>query len=328
MFHFQTLEARLGSLNRLLERFMPLITIGGVVTGLFFHRVFAPLKSFVNPLFAFITFSSALAISPKRFFGALTKIKPIVLFLLWANLVMPLLAFALASLFFTEANLVTGFVLLTSIPTAMAGYIWSGIYHGDEPLSLVLILISTLLGPILTPLTVKLLAQKAVVIDTRAMIMSLLVMIVLPSLAGILINHAVGDERTKKVTPSLKPFAKIALFAIVTINISRIAPTLIERATLAYVPIALLAAFLAFLGYPASHTLGKIARLSLKESKSLTFASSMRNISASMVLAINYFPPITALPIIFGIVFQQSICAIMASVLYGPKRKEAAHETG
>jgi tagaturonate reductase len=79
---------------------------------------------------------------------------------------------------------------------------------------------------------------------------------------------------------------------------------------------------LALLGFPASHALGKLARLPLEESKSLTFAASMRNISASMVLAINYFPPMTALPIIFGIITQQSICAIMASVLYGPKRKE------
>jgi len=322
MFHFQTIEARLISLNSALERIMPLIPIGGVVAGLLFYRVFAPLKPIVNALFAFITFSSALAISPKRFFGALTKIKPIALFLLWASVIMPLLSFTLASLLFTDPNLVTGFVLLTSIPTAMVGYVWSGIYHGDEPLSLVLILVSTLLGPILTPLTVKIFAQKTVSIDTRAMIISLLMMIVLPSLVGMLVNHTVGDKRTKKITPSLKLFTKIALFAIVTINISQIAPTLLKKATLAYIPIALLAATLALLGFPASHALGKLARLPLEESKSLTFAASMRNISASMVLAINYFPPMTALPIIFGIITQQSICAIMASVLYGPKRKE------
>ncbi|NLZ76392.1 MAG: bile acid:sodium symporter family protein [Spirochaetales bacterium] len=326
MFHFERLEAALVSLNGRLERLMPLITIGGMVTGIIFHRTFSPLKPAVSGLFAFITFSSALAISPKRFFGALTKTGPILLFLLWANLVMPLLSFSLGSLLFTDPNLVTGFVLLTAIPTAMAGYIWSGIYHGDEPLSLVLILVSTFLGPILTPLTVKLLAQKAVAIDTKAMVESLLMMIVLPSLAGILINHAAGDERTRKVTPSLKPLAKIALFMIVTINVARIAPTLLEQATPVYLPVALLSAFLAFIGYPAVHVIGKIARLPLPERKSLTFAASMRNISASMVLAINYFPPLTALPIIFGIVFQQSICAIMAAVLYGPKRKEIPHE--
>jgi len=322
MFHFQTIEARLVSLNRVLERIMPLIPIGGVVTGLLFYRIFAPLKPIVNVLFAFITFSSALAISPKRFFSALTKIKPIALFLLWANVIMPVLSFTLASLLFSDPNLVTGFVLLTSIPTAMVGHVWSGIYHGDEPLSLVLILVSTLLGPILTPLTVKLFAQKTVSIDVKAMVMSLSMMIVLPSMVGMLVNHAAGDERTKKITPSLKPFTKIALFTIVTINISQIAPTLLQKATLAYIPIALLAAALALLGFPASHALGKIARLPLEENKSLTFAASMRNISASMVLAINYFPPMTALPIIFGIITQQSICAIMASVLYGPKHTE------
>ncbi len=301
---------------------MPLITIGGVLFGLTLYHVFAPLKPIVNSLFAFITFSSALAISPKRFLGALTKVKPIALFLLWASILMPILSFTLATLLFSDGNLITGFVLLTAIPTAMAGYIWSGIYRGDEPLSLVLILISTLLGPILTPFTVKLFAQTSVVIDTNAMIVSLLLMIVLPSLAGILINHSVGDAKTKLVTPSLKPFSKIALFGIVVINTAQIAPTLIEQATLSYIPIALLSGALAFLGYPASNALGRIARLPLAERKSLTFASSMRNISASLVLAINYFPAMTALPVIFGIVSQQAICAIMASVLYGPNHKE------
>ncbi len=69
------------------------------------------------------------------------------------------------------------------------------------------------------------------------------------------------------MTPSLKPFAKIALFAIGTINISRIARRLLSGRRLPTFRSLCSAAFLAFLGYPASHTLGKIARLSLKESK-------------------------------------------------------------
>ena len=301
---------------------MPLLTIGGVLLGLFLYPLFAPLKPIVNSLFAFITFSSALAISPKRFLGAVTKLKAIALFFLWASIVMPVLSFFLASLLFSDPQIITGFVLLTAIPTAMAGYIWSEIYHGDEPLSLVFILISTLLGPILTPFTVQFFANTAVSIDTKAMIISLLMMIVLPSIAGIFINHSFGDEKTKIVTPSLKPFSKIALFGIVTINTAQIAPTLIEQASAAYLPIFLLAAALAFFGYPTSNALGTLAKLNLPERKSLTFAASMRNISAALVLAINYFSPMTALPVIFGIVSQQTICAIMAALLYGPTHKE------
>jgi tagaturonate reductase len=122
------------------------------------------------------------------------------------------------------------------------------------------------------------------------------------------------------VAPNLKPFSKIGLFFIVVINTSQVSERLIADASWIYLPIALACALLAALGYPLAHYLGKLANISLEDRKSVTFAVSMRNISSALVLAIAYFPPETALPVIFGIVFQQTICAFMAHTLYGRKK--------
>lgn len=320
MFQFQTLEAKLRRLNYLLERIMPILTPSGVILGLILGSSISWLKPSVTWLFAFITFIGALGISSGDFFSVIRKPKAILVFFLGTNVIMPLLTWAVANLIFpNNPAVITGLILIMAIPTALTGYIWSGIYSGSAALSLALILIATLFAPILTPYTVKLLAQTTVHIDTSGMMISLLLMVVIPSIVGISINNITKAKVNDHITPCLKPFSKIGLFFIIAINTSQVAQRLISDASWDYLPIALTCLALAAVAYPISHYLGKFAKLSEQEGKSVTFGTSMRNISAALVLTITYFPPETALPVIFGIVFQQTTCAFMAYALYGRK---------
>jgi tagaturonate reductase len=321
MFQFLPIEAALRRLNSQLDRIMPLLTLSGVVLGLLLGTRVTWMKPSVTILFAIITFIGGLGINSNAFFKVVKKPKAIFVFIIGANLIMPLIAWTLAHLFFpNQQNVITGFILLMAVPTGMTGYIWASIYKGNEALSLTLILVSTLLAPILTPYTVSLLSNTSVHIDTAGMMASLVLMVVIPSVGGTLINNATKGEVNNHITPGLKPFSKISLFLIILINTALVSERLLANASWAYVPIALTCAFLAVIGYPISYMLGRINRLADKESKSITFASSLRNISTALVLAIAYFPPETALPVIFGIVFQQSTCAVMAYVLYGRKK--------
>ena len=43
---------------------------------------------------------------------------------------------------------------------------------------------------------------------------------------------------------------------------------------------------------------------------------SMRNISAALVLAIKFFPPDSSIPVLVGVVLQQSIAALMGKMLF------------
>ncbi len=300
---------------------MPILTPSGVILGLLLGSLISWTKPSVSYLFAFTTFIGGLGISSNDFFKVVKRPAAILVFLIAANLVMPLVSWALATILFTnQPEIITGMILLMSIPTAVTGYIWSNIYKANGALSLTLILLSTILAPLLTPYTLKFLTRTNVAIDTTGMMLSLLFMVVLPSIAGILINNLTKGRVTEHVAPSLKPFSKIALFFIIVINTSQVADRLLSDASWSYLPIALTGALLAVLGYPISHLLGKLARLGVEEQKSVTFASSLRNISAALVLAIAYFPAQTALPVIFGIVFQQTTCAFMAYALYGRKK--------
>ena len=320
MFHYKTFDKKLSSLNQVLDNLMPILTPSGVVFGLILGSRVTWMKPSVTWMFAFVTLSGALGISSSSFLKVVKKPKNLLIFFLAMNVIMPLLAWALASLFFgAQPAVVTGYVLLLSIPTAVSGYIWSAIHKGNEALSLTLILVSTIMAPLLTPFTVSFLTQSSVAIDSTSMMISMLQMVVIPSLLGVSLNSLTKGKVTVHLAPSLKPFSKIALFFVVIINTSLVAERLLAEASWAYLPIALLCAFLAAIGYPISFALGKLAKVPYEENISITFASSMRNISAALVLAIAFFPAQTALPVIFGIVFQQTICAFMGHFLFGRK---------
>lgn len=40
------------------------------------------------------------------------------------------------------------------------------------------------------------------------------------------------------------------------------------------------------------------------------FSGGMRNISAGAVLAVSYFPPAVAVPVVLGMLFQQTLASI------------------
>jgi tagaturonate reductase len=320
MFQFQSIEKKLRILNGNLERAMPIITLSGVILGFLLGSKVSWMKPSVTFLFSFLTFCGALGINTTNFLKILQKPKPIFAFLLGSNLVMPVIAWAVANIAFpANTAIITGYILLMATPAAVSGYIWSSIYRGNGELSLTLILVSTALTPFFTPLTVRLLAQTSIEIDMMGMVLSLLKMVVIPSILGILLNNLTKGKVNDHVTPCLKPFSKFALILVIIINTSQVSKQLIAGASWAYLPIALLCAAIAASGFPIAFMIGKWAKLPEEDNISLTFAIALRNTNAGLVLAIDYFPPETALPVIFGIVFQQTISAIMGHRLFRRK---------
>jgi predicted Na+-dependent transporter len=187
-----------------------------------------------------------------------SKPKPLIVFFLGSHVGMPLTPRAVASVFIPgDSAVVTGFVLLFSIPTAVVGYIWSSIYKGDGALSLSMILLDTILAPLVTPMTVRILTRTTVQIDTTGMMLSLIWMVVVPSIVGSMVNYLTKGRVNEHIGPALKPFAKIALLFVVAINVSRIAQDILDFDP-SYVPIMLVR--LLGVGIPARQARGEAVR--------------------------------------------------------------------
>ena len=303
------------AINLRMEKLLPLITPLGVVMGFFLPRVFIHLQPYVVLIFSLITFSGALKLRIVEFGRTIRSPLPIVLAFVSSHVLMPLLALLFSSVFFSSGtDTVTGFILLYCSPAAVSAFIWAGIYRGDNALSLTLILMDTLLAPLVVPGTISILIGTKIVINMTGIAVSLIFMVVVPTIIGVLINESSRGKIPNLICPYLNPVAKICLFLVIAANTSPIAHQLRISDPMVW-KVGALCILLAVTGFILAKTSGIAGRLSREKQISLFFAGGLRNISAVTTIAVTYFPAAAGLPALLGIVFQQTIAALMSKLI-------------
>jgi len=312
-----------GKINRVLEKLMPLITPMGVISGVVFPGFFVILRPYIIFIFAVMTFSGALNLRPRDLGKAASSPAPLLIFFFSAHVFMPVVVLFLSRLFFRDdSNTISGYVMVYSAPTAVTGFIWATIFRGNLALSLALIMLDTILAPIVMPGTVRLLVGTSVSIDMTGMAVSLLFMVVVPTIIGVFTNELSRGRIPALACPYLTPFSKICMLLVIAANSAAIAHQI--RLDNPRLPI-IVAACLCFsvLSFSTAKLASVAGRVGKDKQISLFFASGLRNTSVAMTLAINFFPPAAALPAILNILFQQIMAAFSSRLLIG-KNKEAA----
>ena len=304
----------LDNLNKRLTKLMPILTPLSLIIGVLIEDIGSQLMFLVSWLFAFMTFAGSLTLN---FNSLKTFIKyPYVILLTIAGLhiVMPLWAYFLSSLVFDDHLLTIGFILSVAVPTGVTSFIWVSISHGNKALCLSIILIDTLLSPFIMPLVVYFAVGKSIHIDTSSLVLDLLWMIVLPSILAMLLNQFTHGKIEKQLGKKLAPFSKIALFLIVMINSNIIAPYL-KNMSWELVSIIIIVFIVAISGYILWLLLGHFLWKDPTLVSTLVFTGGMRNIAVGVVIASTYFPPRVALPVVFGMLFQQIIASQFSRIV-------------
>ncbi|WP_442598896.1 bile acid:sodium symporter family protein [Neobacillus sp. D3-1R] len=300
----------LQSINKQLEKIMPLITPASVVLGVLVSAYIKDYSFLIPWIFAFMTFSGSLGSNFGSLKDAFMHPLPIVITLLILHVVMPLWAWSIGHIVFSEDIFtITGLILGMAIPTGITSMIWVSIYKGNIPITLSLILVDTLLSPILVPFTISLIVGQKIEMDVSSIMTGLLGMIVIPSLLGMLINHLTKGKVKEVWSPRLAPFSKIGIGAVVMLNGAVVAPHL-RNISLELVIIAIAVFFIAITGYFFSFIIGKIIFKNKETVVALTFTGGMRNISAGAVIATSYFPAAVAVPVVVGMLFQQVLASL------------------
>jgi predicted Na+-dependent transporter len=312
-------QAFVNTLNRRLEQAMPALTPLGVILGFIFSRVFITLVPLVPFLFAVMTLSGALKLRFRDLGAAVTDPMPALVFFICSHVLMPLAGFLGGSLIFPDDPAITaGFVLLFSAPTAVSGFIWIAVYRGSTALSLTLILLDTLAAPLVVPGTVSLLLGASVSPDTAAMARSLALMVVVPTILGVILNEASRGGIPRIISPYVSPAAKLCLAVVVAANAAAAAPRIHLGDRRVWL-IAVLCVGFSLLGFGLARLGSALARQGRNKGVTLFFAVGLRNITAAATLALAYFPEAAALPAVLGILFQQSMAALMGRLGYGPQ---------
>lgn len=153
-------------INKILEKFMPLMVPTSVVIGVLLS-VYVEDFSFLIPwIFAFMTFSGSLNSNFSSMKQAVLNPLPLILVLFILHIVMPIWALGVGHVAFSgDAFTITGLVLAMAIPTGITSFVWVSIYKGNIALTLSIILIDTMLSPFIVPLTMSLLVGGNIEMD-------------------------------------------------------------------------------------------------------------------------------------------------------------------
>ena len=149
-----------------------------------------PLSNLIVPLIQIIMFGMGTDLSVRDFTRVLSMPWPVLVGFVLQFLVMPLSGWAVTRLFGFEGALAAGVILVGAAPGGVASNVITYLAGGNVALSVTMTACSTLAAPVMTPLAMKLLAGQYVPVSFTDMMISIIKMIIVPIVAGLLVNRA------------------------------------------------------------------------------------------------------------------------------------------
>ncbi len=309
------LMERWSSLGKFIASHMPMIVPICVAAGVLFPQVFGTIKPIVPYLFAIMTFQGSLNNTTQQLFYVFRHPKDLVVILLVSQLFMPLLAFALAQLFFgSNVNLVTGILLEYSVPVAVVSFMWVGMFNGNGPLGLSVILVSTVISPFTIPATLQLLLGQSIQMDALGMVFNMILMVAVPALAGMLVNEFTHGWGHEKLSGAISPACRVFLVLIIIANSTSMSPYVLHM-TWQRAAVALFILVYACSGYLWGILFARLLHQPHDTLITMSFDCGLRNISSGAVIASQYFPGEVVYPVMCGTIFQQMLAAVFGAVI-------------
>ncbi len=279
---------------RLLTNALAPLTLLGAVCAWFFPDWFLIFKPVFKWLFAATMFGLGMVLDADELRDTLKHPQRIGLGVLTQYLVMPTLAFLVATLAGLPPALALGFIIVGSAPGAMASNVIVYLAGGAVAFSIAMTTVATFLSPFITPTLVQWLGGQLLPIPFWGMMQTILYIVVLPL--------AIGMQVHRFLKPTQMNFARefapaLAAFAIIIICSYAVASTHDQIAKMGLSLLGLVI-LLNALGYGAGWFLARLYGFDFRHRLALSIEIGMQNAGLGVVLALTHFPetPETALP--------------------------------
>jgi bile acid:Na+ symporter, BASS family len=226
-------------------------------------------------------------------------------------------------------NILVGLALVASMPIAGSSTAWAQNADGELALSLGLVLFSTLLSPVTTPLALHsagLMASGDYAEDLHELAAGgtgafLGICVLAPSLIGIGIRRSVGDARVATAKPYLKLINSAILLALNYSNASVSLPQAVTEPDADFLALTLaIVVCLCALAFTGGWLISWLLRAAPSQRTALMFGLGMNNNGTGLVLASLSLAdhPRVMLPIIFYNLVQHLIAGIVDRVSCRP----------
>lgn len=309
--------------NRYFEKWMFLIIPSSLVLGFVFANALQPMVEAVPYLFAFVTLTMAIGCGLRELGGVMKKPGIMGLTFVLAHIVSPLVAYwAGTAIFGADSPYVVGLVLFTIIPLGVSTVLWVGMSGGSVALMLAMVVLDSLISPVVVPSAIHLFFDSSADVETGPLMLDLFIIIVIPTVIGVALNEASKGKIQEKVKPYTAPVSKICFALVVALNASAIAPYVsqLKHDMVKLVPIVIALVALCY-------ALGFAGTFFMRNDKlqiTVSYATGMRNISLGIVLAMGYFSPLAAVPVVLSILIQQPLATAHHYVLQKINKRRLA----
>ncbi len=225
--------------------------------------------------------------------------------------IMPLLGFILGKLFFSnDLVMFTGIMIASSVSTTLvSAIVWTNVTKGNESLSLVLVVFSSLLSIFLTPLILFLSLNAVVAIPVLEIFIDLFFVILSPVIFAQLFRHFIKLDYNKFSNFS-KILGNIIILLWILISISTAEGLNLKIVSYTLIAVAVHYSLVSIYSY-------KTARLfnDKKDSISAMYCSSQKTITTSVLISLTYFQPLASIYIIIYHIFQQVMGLVSVKLL-------------
>jgi len=270
----------------------------------------APLASLdrrsVNAVFALTMFGIGAVLQTKDFRRIVQRPGIVLVGTVTQYSLMPLAAYAIATVFHLDSQIAVGLILTASAPGAMSSSVVSYIAKADLAYSVSLTTVSTLLAPVATPGLTYLLARSRLEVPVLNMLVEVVLLVLVPLFVGFGVRHFFA----RKVEKIAAIFPAISVTFIVLVCSRTIAA---NRSSLLDMTAMLLGigVLMNVLGLVGGYGIAWAFRMDVPQRRSLAIEGGMQNAGLGAVLAAEHFSDKAALP---AAVFV-FICIITASLL-------------
>ena len=290
----------LKEVNRTVEKFMIVLIAITILISFFYPQVITSYldPSYVNYFLMIVMLAMGLNLSINDFVVIIKQPKYICLGIIAQFVLMPLLAYIVARLFNFDLALIVGLVLIGTCPGGVASNVITYLSDGDTALSIGMTSVNTVLATFLTPLITFLILKTSVNVDTLAIFLSIIQIVIIPLVLGFIINHYFSKS-VKKISPIFPTFAILSVIFIIAIVISYNVEKILSVGLLIFLSVVVLN----LLGHICGFAIGKIFRMPLDKSKTFSIEIAMQNSALATTLATNAFPTL-AMACVPGVVYS------------------------
>lgn len=278
--------------------------------GFFMPEMFKWVLPIVPYLLGVIMFGMGLTLSPQDFKIIGTHPKAVIVGVIAQFVIMPTVAFLLATIFNLPAEIAIGVILVGCCPGGTASNVITFLARGNVALSVAITSITTLLAPLFTPALFYLFANQWLEISAAAMFWSIVKIVLVPIILGVL-AHTMFKKQTEAATDILPLVSVVAIVLIIAAIVGASRVKIVESGLLILGVVILHNAFGYLLGFWVSRWL----KLSYEAQKTLAIEVGMQNSGLGATLAALHFAatPVVAVPSALFSVWHNISGATLAS---------------